>query len=1095
MPDLRDVLRRTMGCCVAAVLTAALWPWAPLTARAAEDGDSGEPVPEALLPASPASVSVPGMESDEGPGEEARPEDSTGADAETDAASFQRIELAFNEASYTYREATRLDDSSFEEGDVPAFASAYRFQVNESATSAQLEVGLEDPTDLLTLSVMPTDMPADPVSVKVDAFQEDGADPVASLEFSVANVRKKPIAELSVASLPFRLDAAEQERCAARAVREALQAENSGIHPDDLQAAGEELFTDLSLTDWPGAFAAQHEHGFEVRFALTLAPHLDARYELADDAQRISVQPLKEVRAPRGFTLNGTDGGGWFAEDVAAAYAGHALAPVLEAASFQDTLPLDSTEGIHEGVALYAESRTDKVVTKVADVTYRVDKTAPEPMSFAVEGERREEQDAWFFQHEASITVFVKDPDTNVGTSPVQRHAVMPAVSGLSAEDAWVEYELMDGQRRTKTGISVSGPQGETGALHFMLDGDQAVRADSFRVHMRDRAGNVLDTSLNGVREMPAEVLKLVSDSAAPELTVSFSNDDVRNGRFFNAGRTAWFTVQEANFSFIQEYDPDQVIASMTEDGRTQVIRAKELQPVGDATWQAQHAFATDAECAVEAQVTDLAGKASERFSASFVIDATPPMLDVAFADGDQLVNGAYSPWGRTATVTVRERWFSADLIHLGLVSEADNAGQSAPAQASAWTDQGDARVCTITFPGPGVYALAVSGTDQALNALPDYACPLFTVDAQAPQIYVQVAGEEDAASRAYADACPVTVSVQDANMDPASFITVESIGLGAGAHPYQAQTAITDTCMSCSFPDPAYAPENDDVYQLRVSAVDRAGNTASKTVTWSVNRFGSTYLLSEETDALLSQRYVRSEDLCDVRIQEVNPSGWDASSALVSLSAGTRNATLAEGVDYTVQPCAEGGWPAREYVVEKSCFAADGLYQLALRSTDAAGNASMNTMDGTSSGRTHAAEVVFAVDDTAPLVAFSGFEERRIAASLHEAGFTVEDNGEVAQAVVRVNGQEVASFDRGELAAGGSAHVVLDESDADQALTVEAVDAAGNVTVQTSPPVFVNASPLARWLHDPTVVTAAIAAAVVAAAGGAWAVRHRRKQ
>ncbi len=1095
MPDLRDVLRRTMSCCVAVVLTAALWPWAPLTARAAEDGDSGEPVLEALLPASPASVSVPGMESDEGPGEEARPEDSTGADAETDVASFQRIELAFSEASYTYREATRLDDSSFEEGDVPAFASAYRFQVDESATSAQLEVQLEDPQDLLTLSVMPTDMPADPVSVKVDAFQEDGTDPVASLEFSVANVRKKSIAELSVASLPFRLDAAEQERCAARAVREALQAEKSGIHPDDLQAAGEELFTDLSLTDWPGAFAAQHEHGFDVRFALTLVPHLDARYELADDAQRISVQPLKEVRAPRGFTLNGTDGGGWFAEDVAAAYAGHALAPVLEAASFQDTLPLDSTEGIHEGVVLYAESRTDKVVTKVADVTYRVDKTAPEPMSFAVEGERREEQDAWLFQHEASITVFVKDPDTNVGTSPEQRHAVMPAVSGLSAEDAWVEYELMDGRRQTKTGISVSGPQGETGALHFMLDGDQAVRTDSFRVHVRDRAGNVLDASLNDVKEMPAEVLKLVSDSAAPELTVSFSNDDARNGRFFSAERIAWFTVQEANFGFIQEYDPDQIIASMTEDGRAQVIRAKEFQLIGDATWQAQHAFAVDAECAVEAQVMDLAGKASERFSTSFVIDATPPVLDVVFADGDQLVNGAYSPRGRTAMVTVREQWFSADLIHFDLISEADHAGQLAPAQASAWTDEGDAHVCTVTFPGPGAYALSISGTDQALNALSDYACPLFTVDAQAPQISVQVAGEEDAASRAYAGACPVAVSVQDANMDPASFITVESIGLGAGAHPYQAQIAITDTCMSCSFPDPAYTPENDDVYQLRVSAVDRAGNAASKTVTWSVNRFGSTYLLSEDTDALLSQRYVRSEDLRDVRIQEVNPSGWGTSSALVSLSAGTRNITLDEGVDYMVQPCAEGGWPAREYVVGKDCFAADGLYQLALRSTDAAGNASMNTVEGASSGRTHAAEVVFAVDDTAPLVTFSGFGERHIAASAHEVGFTVEDNGEVAQAVVRVNGQEAASFGQSELAADDGARVLLEESSSDQAVIVEAVDAAGNVTVQTSPPVFVNTSPLMRWLHDPLVVVVGVAMMAAVAAGAVWAVRRRLKQ
>lgn len=1103
MPDLRDALRRAMSCCVAAVLTAALWPWAPGMTQAAAAESHGDAVAGAHLPAASDADAVAeeeaGPEEDDGDsGEPEQPEGPSEEDAAADAAAFQQIERAFSEAPYTYREATRLDDASFEEGAVPAFALAYRFCVDESATDGRLAVELEDPMDLLTLSVMPVDMPAEPLMVKVDAFREEGADPAASIEFSVVDVRKKPITELSVASLPFRLDAAEQERCASSAVREALRQEGSGLDPDDLRAAGEEPFTGFALMDWPDALTAQHERGFDLGFTLTLAPHLDARYELAEGARRIAVQPLEEVRAPRGFTLNGTDGSGWFNEDVTAAYAGHALAFSLEAAAFQDALPLNSAEGLHEGVALYAVSHRDKTITKVKGISYRVDKTAPAPVSFAVEGQRREERDAWFFQNEACITVFVKDPDVNVGSMSEEGCTLTPTVSGLSVMDAWVEYELMSGERQTETGLSVAGLQNETGTLRFTLDGDQAVRADSFRVHVRDRAGNVLDASLAGMREMPAEVLQLVSDAAAPELSVSFSNDDVRNGRFYNAERTGRFTVREANFGFIQEYDPDQIIASVTEDGRVRVIRAREFQLAGEGTWQAQHLFASDAECTVDAHVTDLVGKASRRFSTSFVMDATPPMLEVSFADEGQLVNGAYSPQPRTATVTVQERWFSADLIQLDLSSEPDSAGQLVPAQASPWADDGDVHRCTVTFPGPGTYGLTVNGTDQALNPLSDYACAPFTVDAEAPQISVQVAGEEDAASRAYAGACAVSVTVQDANMDPVSSVTVESIGLGAGAHPHQAyqmQTAITDTLMECACPDPARTPENDDVYQLQVNAVDRAGNVASKTVTWSVNRFGSTYVLSEETDALLSQRYVRSEDLSDIRIKEVNPSGWDAPSARISLSAGTRTSTLMEGADYTVQPYMEGGWPAREYAVGRSCFSADGLYQLTLRSTDAAGNTSMNTMEGTAPGRAQAADVVFAVDDTAPLVMFTGFEERHVSASVHEAGFTVEDNGEVARAVVRLNGQEVAAFDRSSLDANGGASVALAESGEDQALTVEVADAAGNVTVGIAPPVFINADPLARWLHDPAALAASTAAAAILVAGAAWMVRRRIKQ
>lgn len=291
-------------------------------------------------------------------------------------------------------------------------------------------------------------------------------------------------------------------------------------------------------------------------------------------------------------------------------------------------------------------------------------------------------------------------------------------------------------------------------------------------------------------------------------------------------------------------------------------------------------------------------------------------------------------------------------------------------------------------------------------------------------------------------------------------------------------------TQITYASPDPARSPENDNVYRLEVNAMDMAGNTETKVIDWSVNRFGSTYVLHDATQEMVNRRYLKTEDLRDVGITEINPSGLNEDDILVSLASGAKNTTLNRGEHYSFASNGDSGWPAYEYVIGRDNFASDGTYQVMIHSTDAAGNASMNTMDNKSADRANTAEVIFSVDNTAPIVTFNGFNESSVSANAHEVGFSIEDNTMLDRAVVRLNGEKVKTLDADALQDPANLKLTLYESADNQLVTVEAYDKANNMDPQDSPSIFVNSNPLLRFFHDPLMVVGAIVGiAAVAAA------------
>ena len=784
----------------------------------------------------------------------------------------------------------------------------------------------------------------------------------------------------------------------------------------------------------------------------------------------------------------------WVNKDVKASYSGSTLSKTFQG-EYGNSIDMNSAEGTYSNQTLYVKNNNTHVVSKVNGIGYKLDKTAPVVTSFSVSDPYVIHDKIFFDKTVSDVVVNIVDAESSnnmvVGNASQGTQA---EVSGL--DDQSVEMTYFDSYNEQSVTASLTQ---DGSSFKTTIDDDQDVALDTMTVTANDIAGNEMSADTIGSLQIPDEVRQLVADSAAPQINVSFDNNNAVNGNYYNAARIATITVTEAHFNYVKKYAADQAIVTITENGESRVFNPGSFTNIGNDTWQVVYTFANDADYSIHVKATDLVGKESESFDDSFTVDTIAPTIDVSF-DNNAATNGNYYSSSRTATITVIEHNFDASLITVNPTSEAGNGDTVGTASVGEWSSNGDTHVITVTFPGEGVYTMTVSGTDLAANALPTYTCEEFIVDNITPTISVQVNGETDAASVAYPDNASVTVTVSDTNISTETSADIQAISWNNSGSPYTQSVDTSATQITISYGNPASVPESDGIYSLTVNAIDMAGRTETKVVQWSVNRFGSTYLISNSTQEMINAKYLNAERANDVTITEINPSGIDESQSSVRLTQGITNKTLNRNSDYTLTGDSEMyNWPAYVYSVKKANYATDGMYQFTLRSVDKANNASENTMSEKNSDRTNSAAVSFAIDNTAPLCSFVGFDEDTVADSQHEVTLSLEDNMQLETAQVFVNGYAVETYNREDLASNPNPQVTLSESGNSQLVTVTVTDAAGNQETYTAPQsIFVNSSFIARWMHNtPLFVGSLVGAAVVIALAvfGFMALGKRRKE
>lgn len=764
------------------------------------------------------------------------------------------------------------------------------------------------------------------------------------------------------------------------------------------------------------------------------------------------------------------------------------------AASYQDA---DKLETMSEGSVdrrFYVKD-SDGVIHKITNTTYKLDHTAPVLTAFNASPHGSEKT---IKQNKLSVWAAEQmDVDFLTSEGPETGTA-----SGMSkAQVSYVE-EGSTGEKRISPN-KLNHKDG-TNAYGFSINANSKVAVKSISLDLTDNAGNVSPEPQKynspSVKDCNVkEIEELMADTTAPTISTSWDTSAASNGKYYNSNRTLTITINAPFFNYVQQMMPEYAVATITKNGSDwETVKPGNFTRIeGTDTWVKTVTFTEDGDYEVKnVNVQDVIGRGADAKGDTFTIDKTAPKLNVSW-NTEAAQNGKYYNAARTATITVEEHNFDPNLFKIEAPVSAGNGDEATPAQIGGWSSNGDTHTATVTFPGQGVYTLSVSGEDLASNKSESYTSPEFVIDTIKPKIDIQNVVNRTA----YAGEVAPTAAVHDTNLADGTSIEVSKISYPLSKddpNPYAGAAINTSaTDKSVSYLNPAKTKGNDGVYTLTVQAVDLAGNTESEAVTWSVNRFGSTYVISDNTGKMLDQ-YLKSAKTTDVKVTEINPSGLDDNKTSVELTRDTKNTTLKSGDNYTTDADTTSGWSEYNYTVSKSNYDKDGAYRVLFHSEDAAGNSSENTMEGKNAKKSGAAaEINFAVDDTAPIASFVDLASNgKYEESSHKAKVSFEDNLKLSKAQIKVNGKTVATFTADQLEKSPIREFTLDGSSSKQDVTVVAWDAAGNKSKELKATgVLVTNDSFVLWMNNLPLMVGTIVAIVVVAGGIYLVVAKKRKE
>lgn len=530
------------------------------------------------------------------------------------------------------------------------------------------------------------------------------------------------------------------------------------------------------------------------------------------------------------------------------------------------------------------------------------------------------------------------------------------------------------------------------------------------------------DWSANSVTSQP-QMLKV--DNKAPIVSFSFDKSDVHNGKYYKNDKTLTITVDERNFD--ESYLPR---VTSTTGGGYSISGWSHNGEIHTATVT----FSGDSDYTVSYDCYDLAGnKSNTENLEEFTVDKTVPVIKVSY-NNNSAQNGNYYKEARTATITVTEHNFDPSKITVSTTASAGGAPS-----IGGWANSGDTHTANVVFNHDADYTFTVSGLDLADNKAADYAQDKFIVDLKNPEVKITGVKDKSANNGTVAP----RISISDTNFIASGVkITLKGVNKGEIKIDSLASISSSATGMNVIFKD---FPEGmDDIYTLTAKATDKAGNETKSSITFSVNRDGSTYELGSGTKALVDKKYTNKPQ--DLEITEINVD--DLTTIEITYSLDGKIVTLKEGEDYTITKSGEEGqWKKYLYRIKASCFEEEGNYVLNIYSEDAAHNSTTN--------KTKAKTIAFTVDKTAPTMVVSNLTDRgRYKENVHEFTLNVKDNIFLAYVEVYLDGELFKRFEEDEIAQlNGELPVDIASSNQYQTIELVSCDKAGNISKEVYDP------------------------------------------
>ena len=677
--------------------------------------------------------------------------------------------------------------------------------------------------------------------------------------------------------------------------------------------------------------------------------------------------------------------------------------------------------------------------------------------------------DNGFYKEDITVHIAVQDkPDDD-------NYAALESVSYQITSGQVQEYKEL--YHTSKAGISEDElRQSASFSAEELIDaakfeGNEA----SIEVTALDRAGN---------KTTSTQIMKI--DVTAPEIEITFDQEEPVGDRFFTTDRMASITVMEKNF------DAGLVEWEVTRDGEPYHIPISGWSSEGDRH-QATMLFTEDGEYTLTVTCKDLADNEAEPVSAEpFCMDQTKPVIEIEY-DGAQPHRDNYYREARTAVVTIQEHNFTPDTFHIETAQ---------PYQMLGWMHEGDTHRLRVCFQENAYYQWNCQYTDMAGNEAEQLEQQEFYIDSIAPVI--EITGVINDSANAGEVQPVVTVLEEHFNAEETRISLVNGKGeqIEIPAQVQQVNGGYSYILYNVN-------EKPDQVYYLHVNSLDMAGNEAELTYRFSLNRNGSVYDMSLARQAT-EGTYYQSRVMKDLQMIEMNVDEVEQFAVYVSRN-GVLIPTVMSDVyhpkteDVVLYNVERQGNEKLGYVYNYTLFGEnfdkEGTYQVALYSKDAAGNEVSSTLKDKDAG------LHFIIDNTPPQIVMDGIEAGGIYdASQKKVNVMFSDNGMLTEARLSLHndkGEEINSWDYMELASAENPLMLeIAEYGGGQRFLYRAVDAAGNELLAESmesgsADFVITTNPWIRLVKSrKNIVTACgIAAAGVGVSGVAAGLYYRRRK
>ena len=267
-----------------------------------------------------------------------------------------------------------------------------------------------------------------------------------------------------------------------------------------------------------------------------------------------------------------------------------------------------------------------------------------------------------------------------------------------------------------------------------------------------------------------------------------------------------------------------------------------------------------------------------------------------------------------------------------------------------------------IQVQAEGIFQIYVRTQDQVGNQ--SFArSAIFCVDQTPPELTVEGVSDQTANSQAV----QIQISCKDHYYRQGS-MKAKIVGVNTGKSPSLQENEESAEGSVLRYFDFPHTKAYDDIYEMQVTASDLAGNQSEKKLKFSVNRFGSVYDLSDDTQKGLKQYYLSKAQ--NIVFYETNID-YVGESQIFCRRDGEL-IRLKRGMDYQVTMQGSGdSWKQYQYTVPAEYFSSEGIYEMLLSSTDLADNQSDTGMQEK--------RVVFVLDRSSPTCMITGIQPGQI--------------------------------------------------------------------------------------------------------------------